>query len=87
MPAWPSPPDEPKIRVAFGLAVRDLRAQMALTQEALAGLAELSVSYVSLLERGQRTATLFAAARIAYVLGISLTELVTEAEQRYLAVR
>jgi len=87
MPAWPSPPDEKKIRVAFGLAVRDLRAQAALTQEALADLAELSVSYVSLLERGQKTATLFAAARIAYVLDMSLPELLTQAEQRYLSPR
>lgn len=80
MSARAGPPIEADIRSAFGRTIRELRERAELTQEAMADLAELSVSHVSLLERGQRTATLYSAARIAYVLGLSLAELLVRAE-------
>lgn len=60
--------------------MRQLRERRGLSQELLAELADLSVSHVSLLERGRRTPTLSSAARISYALGLTLTELVKRAE-------
>jgi transcriptional regulator with XRE-family HTH domain len=75
-------PVEDDIRQSFGRAVRELRDQASLSQEALAALSELSVSYISLLERGRKTATLFSAARIGYVFGMSLPQLLAYADSQ-----
>lgn len=63
----------------FGLAVRNRRIAVGLTQEALAELAGLHPTYISMVERGVRNPTLEASARIAKALQISLPQLLTEA--------
>ncbi|MDP2035193.1 MAG: helix-turn-helix transcriptional regulator [Polaromonas sp.] len=75
-------PVEIEVRQAFGATVRKLREDSAITQEVLAHQSGLSVSYVSLLERGKKTATLFSAARLAHVFGMTLTQVIalTESE-------
>ncbi len=62
----------------FGDAVRKQRLKSGLTQEALAERAGLHPTYVSMVERGVRNATLEVAAKLAQGLGLSLLELISE---------
>jgi transcriptional regulator with XRE-family HTH domain len=54
-----------------------LRAKRRLTQEALADATGLSVSYISMLERGQRTPPLETLGRIAEALGTTGAKLIS----------
>lgn len=65
---------------AFGLAVRRLRVQQALSQEELAAAARLDRTYVSGLERGRRNPSLLTQQRVAKALNVPLSELVRDAE-------
>ena len=56
---------EDELRQAFAKAIVQLRTEQGMSQEKLAEEAELSLSYISLLERGQRNLTVLAAAKIA----------------------
>ncbi|MGH2533361.1 MAG: helix-turn-helix domain-containing protein [Thermomicrobiales bacterium] len=58
-----------------GLRVRELRMQRDLTQQELAHLADLSISSVSRLERGDRPPTIRMLRRLAVVFSIKLQEL------------
>ncbi len=58
--------------------LRTVRAQRKLSQEALAAKARISVSYVSMLERGQRTPPLDTLEIIAKALGVSPLYLLQE---------
>jgi transcriptional regulator with XRE-family HTH domain len=69
------------ISLAFGRIVRARRFTAGLTQEQLAERAAIHPTYVGLIERAQRNATLDVAARIAQALGASLAELVAAAER------
>jgi transcriptional regulator with XRE-family HTH domain len=69
----------PGISKLFGLAVRGKRLDTGLTQEALAELAGLHPTYISMVERGVRNPTLEASAQIAKALKIGLPELIAEA--------
>ncbi len=64
----------------FGLVVRSFRIRSGLSQETLAERAGLHPSYVSMVERGTRNATLDVAERIASALQTSLKELITACE-------
>lgn len=68
------------VRVAFGLAVRRRRTEVGVSQERLADLAQVERAYVSALERGKRNPTLLTQQRIAAALGVSLQQLVADAE-------
>jgi transcriptional regulator with XRE-family HTH domain len=68
------------VREAFGLAVRRYRSQAGISQERLAELASLERAYVSALERGRRNPTLLTQQRIATALGVTLQQLIGEAE-------
>lgn len=68
------------IRVAFGLAVRRLRKEVGVSQERLAELAHVERAYVSALERGRRNPTLLTQQRIAVALGVTLAQLLADAE-------
>ena len=62
----------------FGDAVRSRRLKAGLSQEALAERAGLHPTYVSMVERGVRNATLEVAGRLADALKVSLVEIIAE---------
>ncbi len=66
----------------FGRVVRNRRAAARLSQEKLAERAGLHPTYVGLIERGARNATLDVAARIAKALKVDLPELIAEAQSK-----
>ncbi len=55
----------------LGERVRAFRHERGLTQEALAGSLDLSVAYVSLIERGGRNPPYTTVIAIAHALGVS----------------
>ena len=71
---------EVELRQMFAVAIAQCRRNSDMSQERLAELSDMSTSYISLLERGQRNLTMLAAARIAAALGMRLSELVNLAE-------
>ncbi|MGF6545637.1 transcriptional regulator with XRE-family HTH domain [Paraburkholderia youngii] len=66
----------------FGLAVRDLRAARAWSQEQLAELAGLSRSYVSEVERGTVVASLDTIDKLARAFGLAAAELLAQQDAR-----
>jgi DNA-binding XRE family transcriptional regulator len=62
----------------LGEKVRKLRHQRGLTQEALAGALDLSVAYVSLIERGGRNPPYTTVVAIGWALGVSPRDLFAE---------
>jgi transcriptional regulator with XRE-family HTH domain len=67
---------------ALGQAVRTLRQDRGLSQEALADLAGMSGNYVGDTERGERNISVRALWQIADALGVSASVLFREAEKR-----
>ena len=67
---------ETGIKVRFGEAVRRLRRQRRLSQEALADLAGINRSYLGEVERGQVTPSLETIDKIAHALGKPLAEVI-----------
>jgi len=67
--------------IAFGKAVRRLRAAQGFSQEAFANKAGLHRTYMGGLERGERNPTLITICRIARELGMSLAELFQEVHE------
>ena len=65
----------------FGRLARRRRAEAGLSQEALAGMAGLHRTYVSLLERGRRAPTIDVLSRLAAALGTTMVSLVEELER------
>lgn len=63
----------------FGGAIRERRAELGLTQEKLAEIADLHRNYVGGVERGERNASLFNMVKIAEALEMELHELVERA--------
>ena len=59
----------------LGGNVRALRHERVLTQENLAELLDLSVAYVSLIERGERNPPYTTVIAIAHALGVSAREI------------
>ncbi len=68
--------------VALGVAMRERRKELGLSQESLANEADLDRTYVGGLERGERNPTLKVLWKLARALRISPGELVTRAEAR-----
>ena len=67
---------------SFGAIVRLRRKAAGLTQEELAERAGIHPTYVGLVERGERNASLEIAGRIAEALGSALSELIALAESK-----
>ena len=65
---------------AFGRAVRTLRAERGLSQEALAFACELDRTYISGIERGERNPSLTNILKIAQALSVRPAELFARAE-------
>lgn len=67
----------PALAARFAVNLRSERVRRKLSQEALAAKAGLSVSYISMLERGQRTPPLSTLESIAKALAVPPTALLT----------
>ena len=67
--------------VAYGRALRQLRAERSLSQEALAHLADLDRTYVSGIERGERNPSLESIFKLTDALEVRLSEVATLAEE------
>lgn len=68
------------IEEAFGLALRKLRQEKGLSQEALAASSGFHRTYISLLERGIKSPSLTTLDRLSQALGISLGQFVNSIE-------
>ena len=67
---------------AFAVEVRRARTALNLSQEELAGRANLHRNYVGMIERGERAPTLLAIEGIAKGLRLKVSELIARAEDR-----
>lgn len=67
----------PSLADRFAVNLRNERLRRKLSQESLAAKAGLSVSYISMLERGQRTPPLDTLESLAKALAVSATSLLT----------
>jgi transcriptional regulator with XRE-family HTH domain len=67
---------------AFGAIVRRLRTKRSLTQEKLAELADLNVSYIGFLERGENVPTLTIVLNLARALDVHAADLVREVARK-----
>jgi transcriptional regulator with XRE-family HTH domain len=61
----------------FSANLKSERLRRKLSQETLAGKAKLSVSYISMLERGQRTPPLDTLESLAKALGVGPASLIS----------
>jgi len=68
------------IEKAFGQVVRKLRMERNLSQEKLSELSGLDRSYVSEIERGEKTASIRTLVKLAEGLDISPSSLLAEME-------
>jgi transcriptional regulator with XRE-family HTH domain len=64
----------------LGLVIKETRNRFGLSQEGLAFLASLDRSYISLLERGERSASLNTIVVLAQAFNLAPSELVRECE-------
>lgn len=69
-----------KPQKALGSAIRHLRDQQGITQEALASKAEVTTGLIGLIERGEGNPTWSTVRQIADALGVSIGELATLSE-------
>lgn len=67
---------------AFGLVLRELRKRQGLSQEKLAQVAEMERNYVSLLERGQNSASVKNIFSLAKALKITVAEFMGMVESK-----
>lgn len=67
---------------SLGRAIRELRQERGLTQDALAERAKMSENYVGDTERGERNISVRALWQIADGLGVSAAELMQRADDR-----
>jgi transcriptional regulator with XRE-family HTH domain len=67
--------------LAYGKALRELRAERGVSQERLAHIADLDRTYVSGIERGERNPSLANILRIADALEVKVSELAARAER------
>ena len=67
---------------AFGAIVRRLRTKRGLTQDKLAELADLNVSYIGFLERGENVPTLTIVLDLARALDVHAADLVREVARK-----
>jgi transcriptional regulator with XRE-family HTH domain len=71
----------PRLQKTFGQVLKELRDENGLSQQQLAFDSELDRTYISLLERGLRLPTLGTIFKIAEVLKLSPSDMVTRVEK------
>ncbi len=64
------------IRIRFGIAVRKRRSELGISQEELAGRAELHRTYIADIERGVRNVSLINIEKIAKGLDLRISKLI-----------
>ena len=67
--------DSQDIKTRFAKAVRRRRRELDLTQEQLAEISNLDRTYISLIERAERSPTLENVEKLAHGLGLKIWEL------------
>lgn len=70
-----------RIKLAFGTAIRELRAKAGHSQEQLASKAGLNRTYVGDVERGERNIAIVNMQKLAKALGVRLSDVVREMEK------
>ena len=68
------------IRIRFGIAVRKRRSELGISQEELAGRAELHRTYIADIERGTRNVSLINIEKIAKALMLGIGDLMSNYE-------
>jgi transcriptional regulator with XRE-family HTH domain len=68
--------------MAFGAVLRRRRNAAGLSQEALAAKAGLHRTYVSMIERGQRTVSIETLHKLATALDTTMVDLIEEIDHR-----
>ncbi len=76
-----APHEAYRLRLALGLAVRQLRGIGGLSQERLGFAAELHRNYVGAVERGEINPTLRVLSKVAYGLAVPASDLLVMAER------
>ncbi len=71
----------PRLQHTFGQVLKELRNENGLSQQQLAFDSELDRTYISLLERGLRLPTLGTIFKVAEVLKLSPSDMVTRVEK------
>ncbi|MES2973284.1 MAG: helix-turn-helix transcriptional regulator [Pseudomonadota bacterium] len=69
---------ESDITKRFGLRVRSLRLAAGFSQEGFADVVGIHRTYIGAIERGEKTATIETAAKLAMALQLSLSDLFKE---------
>ncbi len=70
----------PVLSKSFAQVIKNLRTERGFSQELLAEKSGLHPTYISLIERGLRNPTLDVSKAIATALGLSLSDMVGQAE-------
>ena len=73
--------DPLEILPRLGAAIRRVRVQKGLSQEALADAAQIDRSHMGRIERGERNVTILNLHKIAVALGVPMGRLVDSVEQ------
>ena len=71
----------PRLQLAFGQVLKELRTEKGLSQQQLSFDSELDRTYISLLERGLRLPTLGTIFKIAEVFKLSPSDIVARVEK------
>jgi transcriptional regulator with XRE-family HTH domain len=67
---------------AFGLALKNLRSQVGISQDALAKDCKLDRTFISLLERGERQPTITTIYKVAEALEVTVHQLITQVDNQ-----
>lgn len=70
-----SPKTSQYFSASLGIAIRNRRLELGLSQEALADKADLHRTYIGMVERAERNITILNLLKICNALGISMSEL------------
>ncbi|WP_419826902.1 helix-turn-helix domain-containing protein [Sphingomonas sp.] len=72
--------DSEGVLIRVGVAIRERRQQLGMSQEALADAARLDRSHMGKVERGERNVTVLNLVRIAVALRSSLSDLIQSSD-------
>lgn len=82
LPTYGHDVTHPATPASFGLIVRGRRETLGLTQGEVAQRCAVTRTYISALENGHKNPTLETQVRLATALGVELSALVKEAEEK-----